>query len=105
MNNENVSSKFNLTLPDLEAIFSFIDEGINPLEKGLLLGIFYERTAGSSETIISNQDFNILTRIEDRGVLGGLGLSKNGINFLGQILDLRLSFLSVSYTHLRAHET
>ena len=100
VNNENVSSKFNLTLPDLEAIFSFIDKGINPLEKGLLLGIIYERTAGSSETIISNQDFNILTRIEDRGVLGGLGVSKNGINFLGQILDLRLSFLSSEFSNL-----
>ena len=48
----------------------------------------------------SNQDFNILTRIEDRGVLGGLGVSKNGINFLGQILDLRLSFLSSEFSNL-----
>ena len=100
VNNENISSKFNLTLPDLEAIFRFIDEGINPLEKGLSLGVFYERTAGSSETIISNQDFNILTRIEDSGVQGGLGLSKNGINFLGRILDLRLSFLSSEFSNL-----
>ena len=100
VNNENISSKFNLTLPDLEAIISFIDEGVNPLEKGLSLGVFYERTAGSSETIISNQDFNVLTRIEDRGVQGGLGLSKNGINFLSRILDLKVSFLSSELSNL-----
>ena len=94
VNSENISSKFDLSLPDLEAIFSFIDGGINPLEKGLSLGIFYERTAGSLESIVSNQDFNILTRMEDKGIQGGLGLSKNGINFLSRVLDLRLSVLS-----------
>lgn len=100
VNNENIRSNFNLTLPDLALILHSIENGINPLDKGLSLGVFYERSAGFSESIVSNQAFNILTRTEDKGAQGGFGFSKNGISLLGRILDFRLSFLSGELSNL-----
>lgn len=95
---ENINSEINLSLPNLDTISSIIDNNINPLDRGLSLGFFYERSAGLSESIISNQDLNIFARMKDNGVQRGLGLSRNGINLLSRVLDLHLSILSNEFS-------